>query len=92
MSKIIITIAGGNACILENPTDCDIEIRSYDIPDDFDGTCETDKHDDRYQEMIFPATKNNQEPICAIKCFGCKKIMTNQDLDNGRCSCGRMIT
>jgi len=61
MPKVIIAINGnGEGEIINKPDNVEVEIRNYDIPDDFDLdniTCEFDDSGDRYQPIIFPQKK-----------------------------------
>ena len=60
MKKILITVVGGTVSVDKKPDDVEIEIRDYDIEDDFgpdNVSCKEDKDGDRYQEIIFPAKK-----------------------------------
>jgi hypothetical protein len=60
MTKVIITVSGGVADVIEQPDDVEVEIRDYDVEgnwDEDDIGCRYDKQGDRYQEFIFSAEK-----------------------------------
>ena len=57
MKKVLITVVGGVISLDGKPDNVELEIRDYDIEDDFDGQCGTDEEGDRYQKIIFPEKK-----------------------------------
>lgn len=55
-NKILIIISGGAVQDVVNPTDCEIEIRDYDVETidaEADPRCKQDEDGDWYQEMLF---------------------------------------
>lgn len=57
MADILISISGGSAVLVRAPAGTTVEIRDYDVPDEYDQdnqSCKLDDQGDRYQEIMLP--------------------------------------
>ncbi len=53
MAKVIIGVQNGACFSIECPADIEVEIRDFDVPDDWDpDTCKVDEDGTPYNEMI----------------------------------------
>lgn len=64
-NNIVIEMTDGEVSLISAPPDATIEIRDYDVPDDWDPTdqeCDYDSQGDRYQRVMLQG-----EPVGPIK-------------------------
>lgn len=50
--RIVLDLVSGGVRIASSPDNVVVEIRDYDVPDDWEGATGTDEHGDSYQEVI----------------------------------------
>ena len=66
MVKVVIIMNNGDIGVTGKPSDMEIVIKDYDVPDDYDPdneNCKTDNDGDRYQEIIFPAKEDGSTTV-----------------------------
>jgi hypothetical protein len=93
MSKIVIAISDGVASVVSRPDDVEVEIRDYDVDgfwDEDNQSCKVDEENDRYQEIIFPAEKKNNDNQELIYLSPVKEEPDEPILFNNfyKCPCG----
>ena len=52
-NKVVIIISGGAVQSISKPKGLILEIRDYDVDDDWEGNVKIDEDGDRYQEMLW---------------------------------------
>lgn len=66
MKKVIVQLHDGQVSLVEQPEDVEVEVRDYDVPEDWEGDIPVDSEGDRYQRHVFPA-KDIDIPVKQIR-------------------------